>query len=104
MPVEPDDPAFREPVRPLRPARLAHQHGVRVRAGRLGPAGRDAVVADHRRREADELLGEAGVGDGLLVAGHRGREHGLAEGDAGRADRLAAEDRAVLEGDEGAHP
>ena len=39
----------------------------------------DAVVADHRRREADELLGEARVGDDLLVAGHRGREDRLAE-------------------------
>ena len=99
-----DDPMLLQPVRPLRPARLAHQHRLRVRAGRLGPAGGDAVVADHRRREADELLGEARVGDGLLVAGHRGREDGLAEGDARGADGLAAEDRPVLEREEGAHP
>ena len=33
-------------------------------ARRLGAAGCDAVVADHRRGEADELLGEAGIGDG----------------------------------------
>ena len=101
---ERDDPALGEPVRPLGPARLAHQHRLRVRARRLGATGGDAVVADHRRREADELLGEARVGDGLLVAGHRGREDRLAEGDALRADRLAAEDRPVLERQEGAHP
>ena len=103
-PGQRDDPVLLQPVRPLRPARLAHQHRLRVRSGRLGAAGGDAVVADHRRREADELLGEARVGDGLLVAGHRGREDGLAEGDARRADRLAAEDRAVLEREKGAHP
>ena len=57
----------------------------------------DAVVADHRRREADELLRVARIGDRLLVAGHPGREDGLAEGDAVGGDRAAAEDRAVLE-------
>ena len=54
-------------------------------AVRLGAPLGDAVVADHRRREADELLGVARVGDRLLVAGHRGREDGLAERDARRA-------------------
>ena len=49
---------------------------------RLAPLVGDAVVADHRRREADELLRVARVGDRLLVAGHPGREHRLAEGDA----------------------
>ena len=44
----------------------------------------DAVVPDHRRREADELLGVARVGDDLLVAGHRGREHRLADREAVR--------------------
>ena len=39
----------------------------------------DAVVADHRRGEADDLAAEARVGDDLLVAGHRGREDRLAE-------------------------
>ena len=64
---------------------------------------RDAVVADHRRREADDLLGVARVGDDLLVAGHRGREDGLAEREALGADRLAAEDGPVLEGEEAGH-
>ena len=82
------------------PARLAHQHRARVRPLRLGARGRDAVVADHRRREADELLGVARVGDDLLVAGHRRREDGLAERAARRGDRLAFEDRAVLEHEE----
>ena len=103
-PGQRDDPVLLQPGRPLRAARLPHQHRLRVRSGRLGAAGGDAVVADHRRREADELLGEARVGDGLLVAGHRGREDGLAERGAGGADRRAAEDRAVLEREEGAHP
>ena len=57
----------------------------------------DAVVADHRRREADELILEARVGDRLLVAGHAGREDGLAERVAVGADRLAVPDRAVRE-------
>ena len=54
----------------------------RVRPLRLGALVGDAVVADHRRREADELLRVARVGDDLLVAGHRGREDRLAEREA----------------------
>ena len=66
-------------------------------------SGVDAVVPDHRRREADDLLGEARVGDDLLVAGHRRGEDGLAEGEALSADRLTAEDRPVLEDEEAGH-
>ena len=57
----------------------------------------DAVVADHRRGEADDLAAEARVGRDLLVAGHRGREDRLAERRRRRADALAAKDGAVLE-------
>src|SRR5690348_10156122 len=94
---ERDDAALTEPVRPLRPASLAHQHRARVRAHRLAPLLGDPVVADHRGREADELVLEARVGDRLLVARHAGREDGLAERVALRADRLAGPDRAVSE-------
>ena len=89
MPVERDDAALAQPVRPRGPARLAHHDAARVRPRRLGARLGDAVVADHRRGEADDLLRVARVGDDLLVAGHRGREDGLAEGDALGADRLA---------------
>jgi hypothetical protein len=71
-----------------------------VHASGLVPVRGDAVVADHRRREADELLRVTRIGDDLLVAGHRRREHGLAEREALRGDRLAAEDAAILEHEE----
>ena len=70
---------------------------------RLGPALGDAVVPDHRRREAHELLGEARVGDDLLVTGHRGGEDRFADGEALGPDGVAAEDRAVLECEEAGH-
>ncbi len=70
---------------------------------RLGARVGDAVVADHRRREADDLLREARIGDGLLVAAHPGGEDGLAGGEALRADRLTAEDGPVLECEEARH-
>ena len=56
--------------RPLLAAERAHERRLRVRLGRLAALVGDAVVADHRRREADELARVARVGDGLLVAGH----------------------------------
>ncbi len=81
-PVSATTAALEQPVGPRGPARLAHEDGARVRARRLRARLVDAVVADHRRREADELLREARVGDDLLVAGHRGREDGLAAREA----------------------
>ena len=87
---ERDDAAAREPVRPLGPARLAHHDAAHVRRPRLAALVGDAVVADHRRREAEDLLGVARVGDDLLVAGHRRREDGLAERDARRRRPTAA--------------
>ena len=100
---QPDDAVLVQPVRPVRPARLAHDDCSRVRATRLRPCLVDAVVADHRRREADELPLEARIGRDLLVAAHRRGEHGLAERESLGADRLAGEDGAVLEHERGAH-
>ncbi len=74
-----------------------------MRARGLGAALRNAVVADHRRREADDLLREARIGDDLLVAGHRGREDRLADRKALGGDGLSSEDRAVLEREEASH-
>ena len=96
-------PCAGEPARPLLAGGLAHEHRPRVRRGRLGARGRDAVVPDHRCREADELLRIARVGDDLLVARHRGREDRLPEGDIVGADRPAVEDRPVFEDEEAAH-
>ena len=69
-----------------RASRITTPLRVRPRPTRERPLG-DAVVADHRRGEADDLLGVARVGDDLLVAGHRGREDRLAERDARRRRR-----------------
>ena len=51
----------------------------RVDAVGLHRRGADAVVADVRVGEGDELAGEARVGHRLLVAGHAGREDDLAD-------------------------
>ena len=74
-----------------------------MHGSRLAPAFRDAVVPDHRRGEADQLLGEGGVGDDLLVTGHRGREDRLSDREPIGRDRLPAEDRSVLEREEPGH-
>ena len=95
--LERDDTTPSEPAAPLLASRLAHEDGARSSVWRLVPALRDTVVADHRRREADELLREARIGRDLLVAGHPRREHGFAERDPRGADRSAREDGAVLE-------
>src|SRR5581483_3067279 len=100
---ERDDAALVQPVGPLGTASLAHEDRLRVHAPRLRARLGDAVVADHRRREADDLLREARIGDGLLVAAHTGGEHGLSGGEALRGDRLAAEDRSVLECEKARH-
>ncbi len=102
-PVSATTPFWASHARPLRPPRLAHDDAAHVDAVRLAAVVGDAVVADHRRREAEDLLGVARVGDELLVAGHRGREDGLAEGDALGAHRPAGEDLAVLEDERAGH-
>ena len=66
----------------------------------LEVGGVDAVVADVRVGERDDLPGVRRVGDDLLVAGQRRVEHDLAAGDPARrlgADRLALEHRPVGE-------
>jgi hypothetical protein len=60
----------------------------------------DAVAADVRVRQRDDLAAVAGVGEDFLVAGERGVEHHLADGAVRGADRDADEDRAVCENEE----
>ena len=60
--------------------RLAHDHRARLDAVGLHRRRADAVVADQRVGEGDDLAGVAGVGDRLLIAGHRGVEDDLAGG------------------------
>ena len=61
----------------------------------------DAVVADVRIGERDDLLAVARVGEDFLVAGDRGVEHHFADGGAGGSDRVADKDRAVCERQDG---
>ena len=56
---------------------FAHHDALAPRSQRLVVERRDAVVADVRVREADDLTGVAGVGDDLLVARERGVEDEL---------------------------
>ena len=82
------DPAVGQPVEPARARRRARPRGRRaarmiaarawIRSDSIASA-RDAVVADLRVGEGDQLAGVARVGHRLLVAGHRGREHDLAD-------------------------
>ncbi len=59
---------------------LSHDHAGHLRTRRLRVVRVDAVVADHRRREHDDLAAIGGVGEHLLVAGHVRREHDLGDG------------------------
>ncbi|MCY1377711.1 hypothetical protein D9M69_652990 [compost metagenome] len=61
----------------------------------------DAVVADMRIRQGDDLLAVARVGEDFLVTGHRGVEHHLTGRGAGGSDRVAEKDRAVCERQDG---
>ena len=109
-PVIAGDAAVGEPVEPaalggggvLAVLGLAHDHGAGVDAVGLHRLGADAVVADERIGEGDDLARVGGVGDRLLVAGHRGVEDDLAGASLdprARAAELAVEARAVLEQD-----
>ncbi len=61
---------------------FAHHHALAPRSQRLVVERRDAVVADVRVREADDLTGVTRVGDHLLVARERGVEDELTAGEA----------------------
>ena len=63
---------------------FAHHHALAPRSQRLVVERRDAVVADVRIGEADDLTGVAGVGDDLLIARERGVEDELAAGEPRR--------------------
>src|SRR5205085_12600416 len=77
--------------------RGAHDHGARPDALGLHRLGADAVVADVRVRERDDLAGEARIAHGLLVARHPRREDDLAGRGLRRPAGDAIEARAVLE-------
>ena len=89
--VQPVDQA--PPARRRRVARLAADERAHLHAVGLPHVALHAVVADHRRRERQDLTREARVGEALLVAGHAGREHDLAQRQAGRRAGLAVERR-----------
>src|SRR6218665_549415 len=61
----------------------------------------DAAVADVRVRECHDLLAVARVGEDFLVAGDGGVEHHFCDRGAGGTNRMADEDRAVCERQDG---
>ena len=69
------------PVVALAASHLTHDHTTTERTGRLEVGGIDAVVADVRVGESDDLTRVAGVGDHLLIPRQRRVEHDLATGD-----------------------
>ena len=86
--VDRDDALLAQPRRPLGPRR-AHDDRLRLHAVRLGARRVDAVVADERIGEAENLGDVARVGRRLLVARARGREARLARRHArGRRRRV----------------
>ena len=102
--VDPADrrhPAVTQPVEPaalgvggvLGVLGLAHDHPARLSAIGLHRRLRDAVVADQRIGEGDDLARVRGVGDRLLIAGHRGVEDDLA-GDQSPPPRSSPSKRA----------
>ena len=104
-PLMPGTPLLAQPVQPAllgargvgRVDRVAHDRGGGVDAAGLHRRLADAVVADVRRGEGDQLAREARVGHRLLVARHAGREDDLAGHLALGADGVAVQARAVLE-------
>src|SRR4029077_10502072 len=110
-PAERRDSAVAQPLQPdslcsgrvLPVLALAHDHAAGLDALGLHRVAGDAVVADQRVGEGDDLPGVGGIGDRLLVAGHRGVEDDLAGDVAARAEQLAVEPGAVLEQDVAAH-
>ena len=95
--AQPGEPAALGARGVLAVDRLAHDDGARMDPVGLHRLRGDAVVADQRVGENDDLAGVAGIGHGLLVAGHRGVEDHLAETIDRCADQLAVEAGPVLQ-------
>ena len=94
--AQPAEPALLGAGRVVVVDRRAHDRPGRVDAVGLHRLLGDAVVADVRGRERDQLAREARVGHRLLVARHAGREHDLAGDRDRRADGLPVEARPVF--------
>ena len=94
--LERHDVLRRQPLRELGPD-SAGDDALGPDARRLHPGLVDAVVADQRVAERQNLRGVARVRDGFLVARHCRGEAGLAGRDAGSAHGVAREDGPVLE-------
>ena len=62
--------------------------------------GVDAVAADVRISQRDDLPAVARIGENFLVTGERGVEHKLANGDPVGADGTALKDRAICKGED----
>ena len=69
--------------------------------GRLDILRIDAVVADVRVGQGDDLLAVTGVCQDFLVAGHGGVEHHLADGGASGTNGITNIDSAVCERQDG---
>ena len=96
---EPVEPAALGGGRVLTVLGVAHDHGAGVDGARLHRVLADAVVADQRVGEGDDLAGVGGVGHGLLIAGHAGVEDDLSTHLGRVAAELTLEPSAVLEQD-----
>ncbi len=75
---------------------LPHDEAANLDATRLDIAVIDAVVADKRVGQDEDLAGVGRIGQHLLIAGHAGAEHDLTIGMPRRAQRVAAEHGAVF--------
>ncbi len=96
---EPVEPAALRVGRVLAVVGVAHDHRARLDAVGLHRRRADAVVADQRIGEGDDLARVAGIGDRLLVAGHRRVEDDLAQRVGRGTAQVAFEARPVLEQD-----
>ena len=95
--VQPGQPAALGARRVLAVDRRAHDGRAGVDPVGLHRLRGDAVVADVRVREGDQLTRVAGVAHRLLIARHRGREDDLADGVRVGSAGQAVKARPVLE-------
>ena len=85
--------------------KLAHDEAGDVGLARLDVERVDPGVADERVGHGHDLPLVGRIGQDFLVPGHRGVEADFAVGGEGGAERLAAPDAAVFEGEKGwSHP